>query len=212
MIFKCQKWQKMDVEMRRQEVRKNGACFKCLRQGHMARACRANMDDKGRRTWTHPMLCSDSETEMKEVSQNSEGSDDKKPSNGVQSTVAMTTGNCCDVQFTRCTGLPVKMVTVMDRSGKSIRINCLEDPGSQVTLITSKIAKSLDLEQEKSNVTLSGIGNEDLRALTSVSLQIFTSCGTSFFTNAYVVNKISHHVPYLNVNSLKKDTNTWNML
>jgi len=203
-IFKCQKWQKVDVEMRRQEVHKNGACFRCLQQGHMARACRTNMNDKGRRTWTHPMLRSDFETEMKEVSQNSEGSDDKTPSNGVQSTVAMTTGNCCDVQFTRCTRLPMKIVTVMDGSGKSIRINCLEDPGSQVTLITSKIARSLDLKQEKSNVTLSGIGNEDLRAHTSVSLQIFTSCGTSFFTNAYVVNKISHHVPYLNVNSLKE--------
>ena len=107
----------------------------------------------------------------------------------------MTTRNCGDFQFTECTGLPVKKVTVMDRSGKSIRINCLEDPGSQVTLITSKIARSLHLKQEKSNVTLSGIGNEDLRACTSVSLQIFTSCGTLFFTNAYVVNKISHHVP-----------------
>ena len=96
------------------------------------------------------------------------------------------------------------MVTVMDRSGKSIKINCLEDPGSQVTLVTAKIANSLDLKQEKSNVMLSGIGNEDLRARTSVSLQIFTSCGTSFFNNAYVVNKISHHKPYLNVNSLKE--------
>ena len=36
------------------------------------------------------------------------------------------------------------------------------------------------------------------------SLQIFTSCGTSFFSNAYVVNKNSHQVPYLNVNSLKE--------
>ena len=141
--------------MRRQEVRNNGACLTCLRQGHMARVCRTNMNDKGRRTWTHPLLCNNSDTEVKKVSQNIEESDDKKPNTGAQSTVAMTTRNCGDVQFTGCTGLPVKMVTVMDKSGKSIRINCLEDSGSQVTLITSKIAKSLDLKQEKSNVTLS---------------------------------------------------------
>ena len=66
-----------------------------------------NMNDKGRKTWAHPMLSNDSETEMKEVSQNSEGSDDKNRNNGVQSTVAMTTGNCHDIQFTRCTGLQV---------------------------------------------------------------------------------------------------------
>ena len=87
---------------------------------------------------------------------------------------------------------------------KTIKINCLEDPGSQVTLATAKIANSLNLKQEKSNMMLFGIGNEDLRARTSVSLQISTSCGTSFFNIAYVVKKISHHLPYLNMNSLKE--------
>ena len=104
----------------------------------------------------------------------------------------MTARKCSDVHFIGCTGLPVKMVTVIDRSGKCIKINCLEDPGSQVTLVTAKIANTLDLKQEKSNVKLSGIGSEDLKARTSVSLQISTSCGTSFFNNAYVVKKISH--------------------
>ena len=63
----------------------------------------------------------------------------------------------------------MKMVTVIDRSGKCIKINYLEDPGSQVTLVTTTIANSLDLKQEKSNVTSSGIGSEDLRARTAVS-------------------------------------------
>ena len=170
----------------------------------MARMCRANMNDKGKKTWTHPMLRNNSDNGVKKMSQDNEKGDGTKLVNGNQGTVAMTTRNCIDVQFTGCEGLPVKMVTVMDRNGQTIRINCLEDPGSQVTLVTAKVANSLDLKQEKSNVRLSGIGNEDLRARTSVSLQIFTSCGTSFFTNAYVVNKISQHVPYLNVNRLKK--------
>ena len=161
------------------------------------------MNDKGKKTWTHPMLRNNSDNEK---------GDGTKLVNGNQETVAMTTRNCIDVQFTGCEGLPVKMVTVMDRNGQTIRINCLEDPGSQVTLVTAKVTNSLDLKQEKSNVRLSGIGNEDLRARTLVSLQIFTSCGTSFFTNAYVVNKISHHMPYLNANRLKKDTSTWIML
>ena len=93
-----------------------------------------------------------------------------------------------------------------------MRIDCLEHPGSLVTLITSKIAKSLTLKLEKSNMILSGIGNEELRARISASLQIFTSFGTSFFTSAYIVNKISHHVTYRDVTSLKDAANTWNML
>ena len=203
----------MDVETRKQEVRNKGACFRCLQHGHMARMCRTNMNDKGKKTWTHPMLRSNSDTGMKKMSQDSSNdagksdagkSDTTRPVNGSQSTVTMTARNCSDVHFIGCTGLPVKMVTVIDRSGKCIKINCLEDPGSQVTLVTAKIANSLDLKQEKSNVTLSGNGSEDLRARTSVSLQISTSCGTSFFNNAYVVTKISHHLPYLNVNSLRE--------
>ena len=207
-IYKCQKFEKMDVEMRKQEVRNKGACFRCLQHGHMARMCRTNMNDKGRKTWTHPMLRNNSDNGVKKMSQESssdaEKSDTTRPVNGSQSAVAMTTRNCNDVHFMGCTGLPVKMVTVIDRSGKCIKINCLEDPGSQVTLVTAKIANSLDLKQEKSSVTLSGIGNEDLRARTSVSLQISSSCGTSFFKDAYVVKKISHHLPYLNVNSLRE--------
>ena len=159
------------------------------------------------------MLHSNSDIDVKKMSQNSSSDvgkgdaakgDTTRPVNGSQGTVAMTARNCRDVHFIGCTGLSVKMVTVIDRSGKCIKINCLEDPGSQVTLVKAKIENSLDLKQEKSNVTLSGIGSEDLRAQTSVSLLISTSCGTSFFNNAYVVKRISHHQPYLNVNSLKE--------
>ena len=201
-------FKKMEVETRKQEVRNKGACFRCLQHGHMARMCRTNMNDKGKKTCTHPMLRSNSDTDVKKMSQDSSSDagkgDTTRPVNGSQSTVAMTARNCSDVHFIRCTGLPVKMVTVIDRSGKCIKINCVEDPGSQVTLVAAKIANSLDLKQEKSNVTLSGIGSEDLKARTSVSLQISTGCGTSFFNDAYVVKKISHHQPYLNVNSLKE--------
>eukprot|EP00794_Sanderia_malayensis_P002620 gene2620-3033_t len=199
-IYKCQRFEKMNVETRKQEVRNKGACFRCLHHGHMARNCRTNMNDKGKKTWTHPMLRTTSNTDAKDTRQDAGTNDLTRTASENQSTVAMTT------KTTRgCTGLPVKMVTVMDRSGKRVQINCLEDPGSQVSLVTAKIANSLDLKQEKSNVTLSGIGNEDLRARTSVALQITTSCGTSFFNNAYVVKKISHHLPNLNVNRLKEN-------
>ena len=43
----------------------------------MPRVCRTNMNDKGRYTWTHPLLCNDSETEVKELSRNIEESHDK---------------------------------------------------------------------------------------------------------------------------------------
>ena len=122
----------MDVETRKQEVRNKGACFRCLQHGHMARMCRTNMNDKGKKAWTHPMLCSNSDTGVKKMSQDSSSdagksdagkSDTTRPVNGSQSTVAMTARISSDVHFIGCTGLPVKMVTVIDRSGKCIKIN-----------------------------------------------------------------------------------------
>ena len=71
MIYKCQKFEKMDVETRKQEVRNKGACFRCLQHGHMARMCRTNMNDKGKKTWTHPKLCSHSDNDVKKMSQDS---------------------------------------------------------------------------------------------------------------------------------------------
>ena len=62
-IYKCQRFEKMDVETRKQEVRNKGTCFRCLQHGHMARMCRTNMNDKGKKTWTHPMLRSNSDTD-----------------------------------------------------------------------------------------------------------------------------------------------------
>ncbi len=145
------------------------------------------------------MLQATSNTNVKDTRQVAGTNDLPRTAIENRSTVAMTTNT-----FRGCTGLLVKMVTVIDRSGKSVQINCLEDPGSQVSLITAKIANSLDLKQEKSNVTLSGIKNEDLRARTSIALQITTRCGTSFFNNAYFVKKISHHLSPLNVSRLKE--------
>ena len=98
----------------------------------------------------------------------------------------------------------MKMIAVNDNSGRFIKINCLEDPGSQVALITSKIANSLDLKQEKSNVILSDIGSSNLRTRTSASLAISTASGSSLLRNVHVFKKISQHQPCVNVIDFKE--------
>ena len=48
-------------------------------------------------------------------------------------------------------------VILTDNSGRSIKIHCLEDTSTEFTLLASKIANFLDLNQERPNVILSGI-------------------------------------------------------
>ena len=123
------KVREVDVETRKHEVQNKGACFRCFQHRHMARMCRTNMNGKGKKTWTHPMLRSNSDTDVKKMSQDKSSEarkgDTTRPVKGSQSTIAMTTRNCSDIHFIGCTGLPVKMVTVIDKSGKCIYIDQL---------------------------------------------------------------------------------------
>ena len=50
--------------------------------------------------------------------------------------------------------------------------NCLEDPGSQITLITERLVDSLDIQRRKGNLVLSGIGNQNLRLQDEVALEV----------------------------------------
>ena len=88
LIFKCGEFEKMDVETRKQEEQNKGTCFRCLQHGHMARNCKTNINYKGKKTWTNPMLLHNFDTDVKRKSQVVERSDNIRPVD--DNTVAMT--------------------------------------------------------------------------------------------------------------------------
>ena len=53
-IYECQRFK--ECGEKKQAVQSKGACFKCLQHGHIARKCRKIMSNKGKNTYTHPML------------------------------------------------------------------------------------------------------------------------------------------------------------
>ena len=97
-------------------------------------------------------------TEMKSVSHQA-----TKMSGGTRKQIALT----------------VKRVYIKERSGHSVLVNCLEDPGSQVTLTTEKIAGGLDLKKINTSLSLSGIGENSLCLHEEVELQVEDEQGDS---------------------------------
>ena len=79
-------------------------------------------------------------------------------------------------------------------------INCLEDPGSQVTLVTEQLVDSSDIQRRKGNLVLSGIGNRNVRLQDEVALEVSPESSEHFYlVQAYVIPKISTHVPLFDV-------------
>ena len=93
---------------------------------------------------------------------------------------------------------------VCSENGQRVMINCLEDPGSQVTLVTERLVDSLDIQRRKGNLVLSGIGNRNVRLQDEVALEVSPKSSEHFYlVQVYVIPKISSHVPLFDVNEAK---------
>ena len=118
--------------------------------------------------------------------------------------VATVTRTKTDKEIKGSVALPIKRVVVRSENGQRVMINCLEDPGSQVTLVTERLVDSLDIQRRKGNLVLSGIGNRNVRLQDEVALEVSPESSEHFcLVQAYVIPKISSHVPLFDVKEVK---------
>ena len=93
-----------------------------------------------------------------ESSEKSEYNENSKTKN-----TCTTTNTNLNSPKRKVVALPVKKVDVQNGHNQRLTINCLEDSGSQVTLVTSRLVESLGLQKRRSNqLTLSGVGDKML--------------------------------------------------
>ena len=93
--------------------------------------------------------------------------------------------------------LPVKKIDILNGYGQRVTINCLEDSGSQVTLITHRLVESLGFATRRSNrLTLSGVGDQNIKLNSEVSFLIQAKDNElSIPITAYAIPKISNYSP-----------------
>ena len=173
---------------RKQLAREKCACFKCLGQGHLIRNCKTKLKCQKDHTLLH-----------RDQKNKDDGCQEVKEGN-----VATVTRTKTDREIKGSVALPIKRVVVRTKNGQRVMINCLEDPGSQVTLVTERLVDGLDIQRRKGNLVLSGIGNRNVRLQDEVALEVSPESSEHFYlVQAYVIPKISSHVPLFDVNEVK---------
>ncbi len=190
----CPVFRKMDVLKRKQLAKEKGACFRCLGQGHLIRNCKNKLKCQKEQ-------CQGSHHTLLHRDQENKDEDRQEDQEGKVATVAVTKAN---KESKGSVALPIKRVVVRSENGQRVMVNCLEDPGSQVTLVTERLVDSLNIQRTKGNLVLSGIGNRNLRLQDEVTLEVSPeSSEVSYSIQAHVIPKISNHIPSFDVNEVK---------
>ena len=103
--------------------------------------------------------------------------------------------------------LPVKKIDILIGYGQRVTINCLEDSGSQVTLITHRLVENLGLTTRRSNrLTLSGVGDQNIKLNSEVSFLIQAKDNElSIPMTAYAIPKISNYSPPFDIEEIKQE-------
>ncbi|XP_059080385.1 uncharacterized protein LOC131878429 [Tigriopus californicus] len=126
-------------------------CFNCLSKGHQARLCRrstfCSVTDNGRRH--HPLVHSERRNEQSEVG-------------GAPAATVATVATAAISPNRRPIAFSMLKATLMGHNGMSSEALVFVDPGSDVTLVSSKLRKALQLKKGRSSVSvpLSTVGGE----------------------------------------------------
>ena len=126
----------MDVLKRKQLSKEKGACFRCLGQGHLIRNCKNKLKCQKEQ-------CQGSHHTLLHRDQENKDEDRQEDQGGKVATVAATKAN---KESKGSVALPIKRVVVRSENGQRVMVNCLEDPGNQVTLVTERLVDSLNIQ------------------------------------------------------------------
>ncbi|XP_050547611.1 uncharacterized protein LOC126909236, partial [Daktulosphaira vitifoliae] len=176
-VYKCEKLATGTIDERVQQIREARLCLNCLRPGHYAAVCKngsCKLCGKGHNTLIH---------RNNEVAQ-------------AEKTVA---------NVAKAEGGSVLLSTAMVRvvntqTGKSCMARALLDSGSMSNFMTRRLANSLQLYQEKTNLTIFGIGNSSNGALGRVHCQIQATNSTYKQRTSFVLLKdVTDRIPIARV-------------
>ncbi len=207
----CPVLRKMTVDERKQLVQQKGACFKCLLRGHLVKTCRrkSGCSKENCRGTHHTLLYREENKEIggsRVENENPETSRGKNEQEERRKNTCTTININLNCQKRKVVALPVKKVDVQNGHGQRVTINCLEDSGSQVTLVMNRLVESLGLMKRRNNqLTLSGIGNQNVKLNSDVSFYIQVKDEEmSFPITAYVIPKISNYSAPLDLEEIKE--------
>ncbi|CAB4024394.1 PREDICTED: uncharacterized protein LOC102806687, partial [Paramuricea clavata] len=213
----CLVLKKMTVYERKQLVKQNRACFKCLLRGNLVAKCRRKVgclieNCKGtRHTLLHQENPKDpaiSTHKVERKSSETSGGEQlaRNEETPTKETLSVTSNANRSCPKRKIVALPVKKIDILNGYGQRVTLNCLDDSGSQVRLITHRLVESLGLTTRRSNrLTLSCVGDQNIKLNSEVSFLIQVKDNElSIPITAYAIPNISNYSPPFDIEEIKQ--------
>lgn len=174
-IASCTKFLKMDVTKRYAQVKELKLCFACLSSKHSRPECQSMYQCKYCQSKNHHSLLHQSEpggsqqksgyqyqghTKEQTHPSTSSSHKDRFPAQGQSSSTNLFSGNHAVETSTTSNStvlLGTAVVQLQDRFGMWYSVRCLLDSGSQISIISHRLAQQLKLGWKASNLHISGI-------------------------------------------------------
>lgn len=196
-ICHCTTFSQLNVEQRRDFVKKNNLCFNCLVKGHSIKNCRQNtrcrICTKRHHTLLHQKVIVakpivEPELENKTTTQ----------SESEVTTMNVSVGNNLVI-------LGTARVGIKNRNGEITYLRALVDQGSMATFITESAVQLLGLPKTQFEVQVTGIGNNAVKSQNTVLLDIYSPIDSQHVMqiNAHILTKLTTSLPTRQFNADK---------
>lgn len=204
-IYRCDRFEKLTPAKRLNEAKRLNLCTNCLKPGHSSGSCPSTYNCKKCLKTHHTLLhLSTHETPTDWAASSSDSAEsnnavaDRKymscsltaEPNAVQ---LRSIGECHQGNYVF---LATAIVNAENGSGQTFSCRVLLDSGSQINFITERLAHQMQLNREKSDVSVSGIGGRRAAIKHRTFLTIRSRINNFVMPlEAHILSKITEHQP-----------------
>lgn len=204
LLYACQQFKDLDIEKRRNIVRKSGYCFNCLREDHISKDCKSSSCK----------ACGLKHNSLLHVNQNRAADNSHGPSRNAensqsndQETAPTTiTINSSQGHKRKTTILPTAIIMVRDKNNSLQPCRALLDTGAESTLILEACVQRLQLRRSYDKTLLYGIDNTPCYTKGKINMEIFAKeKNKTIIVETYCMSKLTHFIPSSDVKHQKLD-------
>ncbi|XP_062711479.1 uncharacterized protein LOC134289541 [Aedes albopictus] len=199
----CSDYLKLNPKERYEKAKQAGVCYNCLRKGHVTARCSSKKSCKACNKRHHSTLHMNT-TPTDVVEQTTVAVPAASNEDSTKPTTTNKISASCTL-YQQNTLLCTALVNIFDDSGKAQPCRVLLDCGSQVNLLTEKLASLLRVKRRSVNVDVTGVDGSTTRV--SALVHVDVQARDKKYTNnieCLVINRITGIIPAKNV-----DISTW---
>nr|XP_041633409.1 uncharacterized protein LOC121503245 [Drosophila kikkawai] len=164
-IYNCAQFSSLSPQARLREAKRLALCLNCLKSGHQLRncssgSCRAcGSKHHSLLHFPAPPVTAPPQPAPPNVPSSSNAVPNVSSNFSLASSSSQSAALVAQNLDTDCVLLATAVISVQNRSGSWVPCRALLDSGSQLHIITSRLAHSLQLPKVKSTATVSGLGD-----------------------------------------------------